>query len=383
MEKSEELPSPTSRKTRSRRIHRQLHSMINQIRSATSSDVLPVPVFLSTEIGSKIDITNDQHNIEPDNSIIAEAPASNFQTLNDIEIIGTARTNDNRNDKLEQLGMWAIQNNITHVALSGLLKLIQEWMPNAKFPKDSRTLLHTQRNVEISKIAGGLFHHFGISVQINRFLASLTLPLDIRPVINLTFGIDGLPISKSSNLQFWPILCEIEILEFVEIFTASLFYGSKKPQSLEEFLNPFVEEISMIMSNGFSFNGTAYEIRLKYIVADAPGRSFIKCVKPHNAYFGCERCYRRGTWKKRVIYPVKEKQELYSDQSFRDRDFELHHYPQVVSPLERLEFGMISQIPLDYMHLICLGTMKKLLQVWCKGPRSHKLSPRDIKTISN
>lgn len=44
--------------------------------------------------------------------------------------------------------------------------------------------------------------------------------------------------------------------------------------------------------------------------------------------------------------------------------------------------GMITQIPLDYMHLICLGIVKKLLLVWVEGSLPYRLSAKQIELIS-
>jgi len=38
-----------------------------------------------------------------------------------------------------------------------------------------------------------------------------------------------------------------------------------------------------------------------------------------------------------------------------------------ISPLKQLSVGMVTQFPLDYMHLVCLGVMCKLLLLWLKG----------------
>lgn len=38
------------------------------------------------------------------------------------------------------------------------------------------------------------------------------------------------------------------------------------------------------------------------------------------------------------------------------------------SPFRNLPVGMVSQFPLDYMHLVCLGVMKRLIWLWMKGP---------------
>lgn len=46
-------------------------------------------------------------------------------------------------------------------------------------------------------------------------------------------------------------------------------------------------------------------------------------------------------------------------------------------------FLPISNTPLDYMHLVCLGVVKKLILLWVKGPLSIRLSRRLINRISN
>ena len=285
-------------------------------------------------------------------------------------------------NKPRQLGAWSIKHNITHLALSDLLALCQSWMPIDGFPKDPRTLLHTKRIIIPKFTNGGHLYHFGIKSQLLTIIKEIP-SLRSGSNISLSFGIDGLPISKSTSLQFWPILCNFFYSSYQHIFIASLFCGTCKPQSLDEFLEEFVDELSEIKTNGISLDSKKLNVNLKFIVADAPARSFIKNVNTHNAYYGCERCHRRGSWRGRVIYPIKDDKELYTDESFKNRVFQKHHRNNVETPLERLGIGMISQIPLDYMHLCCLGTMKKLLQVWVSGPLPHRLGPRTIRSFIN
>lgn len=43
---------------------------------------------------------------------------------------------------------------------------------------------------------------------------------------------------------------------------------------------------------------------------------------------------------------------------------------------------MITQIPLDYMHLVCLGVVKRLLQLWVRGSKNIRLFSENGKSVS-
>lgn len=57
---------------------------------------------------------------------------------------------------------------------------------------------------------------------------------------------------------------------------------------------------------------------------------------------------------------------------------------QALSLLEQIPVDMVLDIPLDFMHLICLGVMKRLLLLWCSNAKPpSKLSSRQISHISD
>ena len=60
------------------------------------------------------------------------------------------------------------------------------------------------------------------------------------------------------------------------------------------------------------------------------------------------------------------------------------HHRNSNSSLSMLSIGMVSQVPFEYMHLVCLRVMKKLLSTWIYGKYSRflKLSARTITCIS-
>lgn len=71
---------------------------------------------------------------------------------------------------------------------------------------------------------------------------------------------------------------------------------------------------------------------------------------------------------------------LRTDESFRLKLNEEYH--KKTSILDNLSIDMVSQFPIDYMHLVCLGVMKKLLLFWVKGRQGIRMTNLQIKTTS-
>ncbi len=197
-------------------------------------------------------------------------------------------------------------------------------------------------------------------------------------LLTISVGIDGVPICKSSNKQFWPILGRLDQSLCDEVFLIGLYAGEEKPP-VTLFLENFVNELKELEEIGVSVNGIKFDVRLSCIIADAPARSFVKCTKNHNAYFACDKCEEEGTWDGRVMLTNLAAKER-TDLSFRIKSNAQHHTGD--SPLLVLSFGLVTQIPLDYMHLLCLGVMRKLLNTWISGPLSQRLGNRAINQIS-
>jgi hypothetical protein len=143
----------------------------------------------------------------------------------------------------------------------------------------------------VKQVCGGKYYHFGVSP----FLSSINLSdikQEYRPLNELTLniGIDGIPLSRSSNSQFWPTLGVVNELTLRKVFIIGILFGTTKPTNINDFLLPFVTEFKVYETNGCVISNQRWTIRVKVVVADAPARSFVKNVKNHNAYIGCERC---------------------------------------------------------------------------------------------
>ena len=203
--------------------------------------------------------------------------------------------------------------------------------------------------------------------------------LKVPNLVTLSIGCDGLSVSRSSNRQIWPILCKVDQSTKTLPFVIAIFYGVSKPNSLEEFLSDFVSELKSVHENGILVGGNLYTIRISFFAADAPARSFLKSCAMFNAYFGCEKCNVEGDYRDRVVF-LNCNCILRTDESFRSRRDEEHH--KDISPLESVGIGMVTQFPLDFMHLVCLGVVRKMLYALIKGPLRVRLASQQVKKIN-
>ncbi|XP_041859966.1 uncharacterized protein LOC121651668 [Melanotaenia boesemani] len=159
----------------------------------------------------------------------------------------------------------------------------------------------------------------------------------------------------------------------------ALFCGMNKPNSANEFLKDFVVELQQL-EKGFDFNGKRLFLKVDSVICDAPARAFVKCIKPHNGYYGCDKCVQRGQYvNRRMTFPSNNSM-LRTDESFACEAYEDHQNGP--SPFHGSNIGMVTQFPLDYMHLVCLGVVRKLLLMWLRGPLTVRLSANVVNRMS-
>ena len=202
---------------------------------------------------------------------------------------------------------------------------------------------------------GGEYYHFGIANGLMSRLKSLTLPANLN-TLKLQFNIDGLPLFRSSRLQFWPILAMVNVDYTRSPFLVGLFSGLSKPKSPSEFLGPFIEDLKDILQRGIIYNGRQLMAKVCSFICDAPARAFVKNTKGHNGYSGCDKCFQVGKWQGKMTFPdVNAK--LRTDTDFASMTDEDHHLSRTPSPLVGV-VKMVTMFPLDYMHLCCLGVTR-------------------------
>ena len=147
-------------------------------------------------------------------------------------------------------------------------------------------------------------------------------------------------------------------------FVVGLYSGREKPSDATEFLAEFVKEASDLLEKGLNIGNELYTVKIHSFVCDAPVRAFVKGIKCQSGYSACEKCTELGEYENKVIYRRTDA-PLRTDVAFDDMADEGHHSGPC--PFKNLQVGCVSQFGLDYMHLVCLGVVRRLLLYW-KGP---------------
>ena len=271
------------------------------------------------------------------------------------------------------LAEFMVSEHLTRQASNKLIALLRKH--GHDLPKDCRTLTNTPRVINVVNKCGGQYVYFGVKKCLQMAESSCD-------AFHVTVNIDGIPVFKSSNVQFWPILCVINSLPPTII---ALYVGSTKPTPVDEFLADFVHDMEELQSTGFVVTkGVIKPVVLRGFVCDAPARAFIKNIKGHNSLSGCERCLAVGvstnsrtTFSSAGCYSAEKRRH----DKFVNLDYAGSHQLGG-TPLCRIASDCINMCALDYLHLVCLGAVRRILMYWKKGDRRVKLSSSQLMQLS-
>ncbi|XP_035773514.1 uncharacterized protein LOC118456663 [Anopheles albimanus] len=165
---------------------------------------------------------------------------------------------------------------ISREKLKQLLGKLSSYFPH--LPKDPRTLYATPSVPQnIRSIAGGQYWYQGLEKCLRHDFEDLKEPRSV----SLNINIDGLPIFNNGNQQVWPILSNVHEEPNAKPFIIGAFLGTSKPNSVEEYLREFVDEIKIITSSGIVINDKKLSVKIRVFICDTPARAFIK-VKSFN-----------------------------------------------------------------------------------------------------
>lgn len=273
-----------------------------------------------------------------------------------------------------------LEGHLTQKITNKLLRLLKNH-GHDDLPNDRRTLLKTTRNTSLKLQANsnGKYYHFGLETCI-RYLVSRyfeTIPDELK----INISVDGVPLAKSSKSQFWPIMISVVSNCYTEPKIVGIYHGFSKPSNVNEYLRPLVDDYHECRRLGVNISGHLVQISINAVICDAPARSFVTGTKQHNAYFGCPKCIQEGDFlNNRMTFPETDSLPR-TDDSFRRRLNPEHH--KCYSCIEELLDDIILRVPVDYMHCICLGIVRRILWFFSKGPMYLKLLPDTIEAFSN
>lgn len=261
-------------------------------------------------------------------------------------------------EAVTKLRMWALTNKITRNALDALLKTLREVHGDDVYPKCAKTLLRTPREPTIATtMSPGHYFHLGIMLGILSYPKEELLKM--RSVL-IDIATDGFQFASSSKIVGWPLFGSIVGSEFSP-FIIGIYIGKLKPDSIDDFMLPFIQEYQNILNDGgihvpLDDGYHLISIKVRLFVTDTPARCFVVSTRYHTHTFGCHRC--NAQMVKRNFPATKG--EARTDTTFADRTHPAHHSKEHkvrYSILEKFGFSMISQSLLDVMHLVGIGKL--------------------------
>ncbi|XP_031781628.1 uncharacterized protein LOC116416659 [Nasonia vitripennis] len=279
------------------------------------------------------------------------------------------------------------EQNMTHRQIKAVLLALKSHSCFSDIHIDPRTILKTPvySLSPISSLAGGEYLHLGTEGAIKKILQSAAV-LMIPDVLQLDFSTDEASLDKAGNILMWPIQIRIANIPSSSPEMVGIFRSSKKPTSVVEFFHFFVTDMRFLLQDGVQFGDKNRCIKLRCFVADALARAFVLCHRSHNSRSPCSRCCVQGESVRSGVMVYKgTKHHLRTEDEYRSRIDHDHHKMVEQTPLADLPFDIVSNTVFDYMHLVCLGIMDKILQGVIDGRfvKSVKLSANHIKLVTD
>ncbi|XP_011858295.1 PREDICTED: uncharacterized protein LOC105555865 [Vollenhovia emeryi] len=276
------------------------------------------------------------------------------------------------------LAMWAVQHRISHTALTSLLQILRQHSCFSTLLLHAKSFLKTPRKQEIHTVVPGTYCHFGILHSVLKIITSVKDSIDC---VKIFVNVDGLPLTKSSQQQFWPILGSI--FPYENVFIIGIYHGNEKPENANDFLKDFVNEAKELCEKGINIDNRNIPCRIEALICDTPAKAFVLCVKGHSGYSSCTKYTTEGEYiDRRMCFPQIDAPRR-SDDDFIQKIDDTYHKPNTTCSLLNIPyFKPVTNVPLDYMHLVCLGIMRKLLNLWLHGDLHFRLQYKAVDEIS-
>ncbi|CAI6376196.1 unnamed protein product [Macrosiphum euphorbiae] len=300
-----------------------------------------------------------------------------------IPLLSVIVENKLNNNFEKDLAVWAVDCNVPQSTVNSLLHLMKMYdnINTKTLPRDCSTLLATPRlsGTKLRYVASGEYYHFGLTAGIQRFASPGFSD------IHLFISVDGLPLTKNTNSQFWPILAYIVGTSKI-VFPVGIYHGFTKPKDSDEFLSDFIVKAKDLLSNGIIINGVNRKVFIKGFVCDSPAKSFLLKTKGHSGFSSYNRCTIEGEYfQNRVCFPYsRNKCPKRTHESYAQMMYEDYHIGGSISRLIELPgLNLVQSFSLDYMHLVLIGVTRKLVLLWLnKGPLHVRLPSRSAHKLT-
>ncbi|XP_043205523.1 uncharacterized protein LOC122372406 [Amphibalanus amphitrite] len=221
------------------------------------------------------------------------------------------------------------------------------------------------------------------------------------PFLTINWNFDGLPVYKASSASLWPILVQINELNYSarkeQLLMCGLWLGDKKPL-WSTYSKPFLAELKSMGTDGISWRRGSELMRTiiktQAIVCDAPARCMVQGIHQFNGAYGCAWCLHEGTVVRKGdgtarIYEHRTDVErrthasvIASARTAIQENISHHNGVKAASPLLLLpaECGVdiVDSFSADYMHAILLGVVRQFLDLWFSSKWSS--SPFSIRS---
>lgn len=121
------------------------------------------------------------------------------------------------------------------------------------------------------------------------------------------------------------------------------------------------------------------------LICDSPAKSYVLAVKNHTGHFSCTKGDQESDMVNHVLcFTETEHFRKRTNNSFRT--YAQPNHMGTIRLLDIPNFNVIDNVPIDYMHNLLLGGMKRLLchkrYGWIYGKQPYKLRARDGNKIS-
>jgi hypothetical protein len=223
---------------------------------------------------------------------------------------------------------------------------------------------------DIINVEKGDFAYLGIQNNLEFAFENKLVQLEsseIETRVNLTLNMDGLPLFKSSRMNLWCILMQVSGV--MRPLPIAIFCGVGKP-NVHQFTERLCNELKSLKISGFVYQHTVVKINQVICICDSPARSFVLGTKGHAAFHGCHWCRQVGFYRHdRVAYQsiVCETRNDTQYESFKESN-QLTRTPFLDT------LPIFSSFPPDFMHVVCLGVVKRLLHFYCTTVKGLRLS---------